>query len=109
MFFYLFHVHFYPLLQHNDRCKNITLYTAHRITRYCNVKILLNNTFNEGFIQSPGYPRYYVGDINCNWKLIAPEGQLIQLMFVDISLRSKFTYFFSLHITFLKFCSNKMY
>ena len=41
----------------------------------------------EGYISSPGYPRYYLGGRECVWTLIVGRGQRIQLEVTDLSLR----------------------
>ena len=41
----------------------------------------------EGYISSPGYPRYYLGGRECVWTLVVGEGQKIQLELSDLSLR----------------------
>lgn len=48
----------------------------------------------QGFIVSPGYPGYYVGDTNCSWRLTVPSSQRIRLTILDLNLRCE--HFFSL-------------
>lgn len=46
----------------------------------------------QGFIASPGYPRYYIGNLNCSWRITAPNEHRIKLVILDVSLRCKFSF-----------------
>lgn len=43
----------------------------------------------QGFISSPGYPNYYIGNFNCSWRITAPNQHRIKLVILDVSLRCK--------------------
>ena len=51
---------------------------------YCGGRV---DGVGEGYISSPGYPRYYLGGRECVWTLVVGEGQKIQLELSDLSLR----------------------
>ncbi|KAG6461772.1 hypothetical protein O3G_MSEX012847, partial [Manduca sexta] len=56
---------------------------------YCNreVQIAEWGEESEGYIRTPGYPHFYVGDA-CRWRLRAHPEQRIRVTFLDVSLRS---------------------
>lgn len=41
----------------------------------------------QGFIASPGYPKYYIGNSNCSWRITVTSGQRIRLVLLDVNLR----------------------
>lgn len=43
----------------------------------------------HGFAMTPGYPKFYIGDINCKWNILVPGGLQIRITILDISLRCK--------------------
>lgn len=45
---------------------------------------------HHGFTMTPGYPKFYIGGLECKWTLIAPEGKKIRLTILDMSLRRRF-------------------
>lgn len=46
----------------------------------------------QGFIASPGYPKYYVGNSNCSWRITVTSGQRIRLVLLDVNLRCKLNF-----------------
>ncbi|CAB3248202.1 unnamed protein product [Arctia plantaginis] len=56
---------------------------------YCNraVSIAEVGSDSEGYIRTPGYPHFYVGDV-CRWRLKANPEQKVRVTFLDVSLRS---------------------
>ncbi|VVC93214.1 unnamed protein product [Leptidea sinapis] len=56
---------------------------------YCNreVRILEWGPDSEGYIRTPGYPDFYIGD-ECRWKLRVNPEQKIRITLLDVSLRS---------------------
>ena len=54
------------------------------IHSYCGGRV---DVVGEGYISSPGYPRYYLGGRECVWTMMAKEGQKIKLEVADLSLR----------------------
>ena len=54
------------------------------VLSYCGGRVSVSG---EGFISSPGYPRYYLGGRECVWSIVADPGQRIRLEVVDLALR----------------------
>ncbi|CAF4871304.1 unnamed protein product [Pieris macdunnoughi] len=56
---------------------------------YCNreVQVADRGPESEGYIRTPGYPHFYIGD-ECRWKLRAHPEQRIRVTLLDVSLRS---------------------
>ncbi|XP_055388083.1 uncharacterized protein LOC129616468 [Condylostylus longicornis] len=50
-------------------------------------KTVFRKPLLHGFLMTPGYPKFYIGEINCKWEIHAPEGYKIRLSILDISLR----------------------
>ncbi|XP_055851826.1 uncharacterized protein LOC129916074 isoform X2 [Episyrphus balteatus] len=41
----------------------------------------------HGFAMTPGYPKFYIGEFDCHWDILAPEGIRIWVTIIDNSLR----------------------
>ncbi|KAL6424736.1 hypothetical protein ACFW04_010005 [Cataglyphis niger] len=56
------------------------------VKRYCNqeVKVI---TEEGGYINTPGYPLYYLGESTCGWTFRTFPGQKIVLTFHDLNIR----------------------
>ncbi|XP_046961471.1 uncharacterized protein LOC124531066 [Vanessa cardui] len=56
---------------------------------YCNREVYISERGpdSEGYIRTPGYPHFYVGD-ECRWKLRVNPEQVIRITLLDVSLRS---------------------
>ena len=54
------------------------------VLSYCGGRVSVSG---EGYISSPGYPRYYLGGRECIWNIMADLGQKIELDVVDLALR----------------------
>ncbi|XP_050552285.1 uncharacterized protein LOC118273271 [Spodoptera frugiperda] len=56
---------------------------------YCNreVKVAEMGEDSEGYIRTPGYPHFYVGD-ECRWRLRVNPEQRVRVTLMDVSLRS---------------------
>lgn len=67
---------------------------------------LLLRPLQQGFIASPGYPAYYIGNSNCSWRITVDSGQPIRLVLLDVSLRCEFIVFFSFHRILFGFSNN---
>ncbi|XP_045510960.1 uncharacterized protein LOC123705910 [Colias croceus] len=56
---------------------------------YCNREVFVSErgADSEGYIRTPGYPHFYVGD-ECRWRLRVHPEQRIRVTLLDVSLRS---------------------
>lgn len=50
----------------------------------------------QGFLASTGYPKFYIGESNCSWRISAPIGQRVRITILDINLRCKLTFLHSI-------------
>ncbi|KAL1500889.1 hypothetical protein ABEB36_006310 [Hypothenemus hampei] len=60
--------------------------TRDKVHPYCNTDIQLSLNDSRGFLQNPGYPRFYAGQLVCTWKIRAPSEKKIFLKFLDVAL-----------------------
>ncbi|XP_058792919.1 uncharacterized protein LOC131665205 isoform X2 [Phymastichus coffea] len=56
------------------------------VFKYCNAELQVP-AGPGGFLKSPGYPLYYVGEITCGWTFRSQPGQRILLTFHDLNIR----------------------
>ncbi|CAH0726416.1 unnamed protein product, partial [Brenthis ino] len=56
---------------------------------YCSRELYISHSGpdSEGYIRTPGYPHFYVGD-ECRWKLRVHPEQRVRVTLLDVSLRS---------------------
>ncbi|XP_049708129.2 uncharacterized protein LOC110382286 isoform X1 [Helicoverpa armigera] len=56
---------------------------------YCNREVTIAEVGedSEGYIRTPGYPHFYVGD-ECRWRLRVNPEQRVRVTLMDVSLRS---------------------
>ncbi|XP_049963075.1 uncharacterized protein LOC126483873 isoform X2 [Schistocerca serialis cubense] len=58
------------------------------VTRACGGDVVLADS-GGGLLQTPAYPGYYVGELDCHWRLRAPPGRALRLSLLDVSLRDR--------------------
>lgn len=59
------------------------------VTKFCNLELEIpegGGTNAQGFIMSPGYPKFYIGQSECRWRITAPSPQRVEITVLDISL-----------------------
>lgn len=74
-------------------CNTCFFVADRRVTRFCNLELLIPEGGGEvaqGFIATPGYPKFYLGHSECRWTIRAPHNQRVQLTLLDVSLSSKY-------------------
>ncbi|XP_059059315.1 uncharacterized protein LOC131852637 [Achroia grisella] len=56
---------------------------------YCNreVQVAVSGGNSEGYMRTPGYPHFYVGD-ECHWRIRVHPEQRIRVTLLDVSLRT---------------------
>ncbi|XP_053602780.1 uncharacterized protein LOC128670809 isoform X2 [Plodia interpunctella] len=56
---------------------------------YCNREVLVaeSGPDSEGYIRTPGYPNFYIGD-ECRWRIRVPSEQRLRITLMDVSLRT---------------------
>ncbi|KAG7207617.1 hypothetical protein KM043_009238 [Ampulex compressa] len=56
------------------------------VRRYCNEELKVRGG-QGGYVNSPGYPLYYLGGNTCRWTFRASPGQRIVITFHDLNIR----------------------
>lgn len=59
------------------------------VRKYCNEELKVVPG-EGGFINSPGYPLYYLGESTCGWTFRSAPGHRIVLTFHDLNIRGKY-------------------
>lgn len=94
----MYSVHIIFIRASSTRCLNFDLFTFSGIVseaavrKYCNeeLKVIPGE---GGFINSPGYPLYYLGESTCGWTFRSAPGHRIVLTFHDLNIRGKYRSF----------------
>lgn len=70
---------------------NVSQHNNHYLCySYCSVQRTASaKPLMQGFIMTPAYPQYYIGNLDCKWKIVAPSSQKIRLTIIDLALRCK--------------------
>lgn len=63
--------------------KHIKTHSKHQIAYF-------NPPVSQGFLASTGYPKFYIGESNCSWKISVPHSHKVRLTILDLNLRCKF-------------------
>ena len=59
------------------------------VKKYCNEELKVVPG-EGGFINSPGYPLYYLGENTCGWTFRSAPGHRIVLTFHDLNIRGEY-------------------
>lgn len=55
--------------------------------KYRNLRIKPKKQLLQGFIMTPGYPKFYIGTGYCKWSINITEGKKIRLTILDLNIR----------------------
>ena len=67
---------------------NYFLVAEVEVRKYCNMHVKVAGD-EEGYIRTPGYPLYYLGENSCGWIFKSLPGQRIALTIHDLHIRGK--------------------
>lgn len=75
-------------VEHNGR----TVIRQNKIRNHTSYQTsVFKSPLMQGFLATTGYPKFYIGESNCSWRISAPIGQRVRLTVLDINLRCKRT------------------